>query len=303
MIMGPGTTPTSAHDEDTIDSAEITSRLVEKRWWIFWSVLICAAGFTAAAYIMTPIYRVTTILVPANTGQSSGGMGGALGQLGGIASLAGINISSKGSATDEALAVLRSRGFSERFITDEKLMPKLYASKWNAVAGIWKTDKPPTPAKAFRYFDEKIRSVDQDKKTGLVTLQIDWKDRNEAATWANELVERLNQEMRARAIGEADAALGFLRNELQSASEVVTRDAIGHLMESQIKQRMFADVTKEYVFRIVDRAMAPDADNPVRPQKLAMIAAGPFLGLVIGVLLALVTGSSQRRTSSTDVSP
>ncbi len=296
-------TATSARDEDTIDSAEITAKLVEKRWWILGSVLLFTAGFTAAAFIMTPIYRATTILVPANPGQSSGGMSGALGQLGGIASLAGINIGSKASVTEEALAVLRSRGFTERFITDEKLMPKLFASKWNAAAGTWNTDKPPTPAKAFRYFDEKIRSVDQDKKTGLVTLQIDWRDRIAAAAWANELVERLNQEMRARAIGEADASLGFLKNELQSTSEVVTRDAIGHLMESQIKQRMYADVTKEYVFRIVDRAMAPDADNPVRPQKLAMIAAGPFLGLVIGVLLALVSGDSRRRASKTDAPP
>jgi len=296
-------TPTSALDEDTIDTAEITSRLVEKRWWILCSVLLFTAGFTAAAFIMTPVYRATTILVPTSTGQNSGGIGGALGQLGGIASLAGINIGSKASVTEETLAVLHSRGFTERFITDEKLMPRLFASRWNATTGTWKTDKPPTPAKAFRYFDEKIRSVDLDKKTGLVTLQIEWKDRNEAASWANELVERLNQEMRTRAIGEADAALGFLKNALQSASEVVTRDAIGHLMESQIKQRMYADVTKEYVFRIVDRAMAPDADNPVRPQKLAMIAAGPFFGLVIGVLLALVTGGSQRRISRTDASP
>lgn len=301
--MGPGKTPTSALDEDTIDSAEVASRLVGKRWWIFWSVVVFTAGFSAAAFIMTPVYRATTILVPASTGQSSGGIGGALGQLGGIATLAGINIGSKASDTEEALAVLRSRGFTERFITDEKLMPRLFASKWNAAAGTWKTDKPPTPAKAFRYFDQKIRTVDEDKKTGLVTLQIDWRDRNEAADWANALVDRLNEEMRLRAINEADASLGFLKSELQSASEVATRDAIGHLMESQIKRRMFADVTKEYVFRIVDRAMVSDADNPVRPQKLTMIAAGPFLGLVIGVLLALVTGGSQRRTSRTDASP
>jgi len=283
-------------DADTIDSRELFSRLLARKWWIVSSVLVFTAALTAAAFLMTPIYRATTVLVPANTTQGSSGLG-ALGQLGGIASLAGINVGPKGSMTDEALAVLKSRGFTEQFIVDERLMPKLFSRRWNAVTGTWK-GRPPTPAKAYRYFNEKIRSIDQDKKTGLVTLQIDWKDRNEAALWANELVDRLNQVMRQRAIAESDASLGFLTSELQSSNEVVTREAIGHLMESQIKQRMMADVTKEYVFRIVDRAMAPDADDPVKPQKVAMIAAGAFLGLLVGcVLVMLVSGSSQRTRS------
>lgn len=279
-------------DGDTIDSAEVMARIRAKKWWVIGCVLVFTAGFTAVAFLMTPIYRASALLIPANTNQSAGGLGG-LAQLGGIASLAGINVTAKGSVTEEALAVLKSREFTEKFIADKNLMPQIFRRKWDAATGRWKGE-PPTPNKAYRYFNEKIRSVDQDKKTGLVTLQIDWRDRNEAAAWANELVQRLNQEMRERAIREADASLGFLSKELASTSEVVAREAIGHLMESQIKQRMIADVTQEYVFRTVDRAMAPDADNPVRPQKAAMIAAGPTLGLVVGVLIVLVTGGSRR---------
>jgi uncharacterized protein involved in exopolysaccharide biosynthesis len=288
-------------DEDTVDSAEVLSRLRAKKWWIVWSVLLSTAAFTTAAFIMTPIFRATTVLVAANTNQNSGALG-ALGQLGGIASLAGINVGSKASVTDEALAVLRSREFTERFIADENLMPRLFARKWNAADGTWKGE-PPTPARAYRYFNERIRSVDQDKKTGLITLEIDWKNREEAAAWANELVQRLNQEMRGRAIRESDASLGFLTSELQSSNEVVTREAVGHLMESQIKQRMLADVTKEYAFRVVDRAMAPDADDPVKPQKGAMLAAGPLLGFVIGCVLALVSDGSRRRAAAIHAPP
>lgn len=288
---------TTIRDEDIIDSRELMSRLLARKWWILGSVLVFTTAFTAAAFLMTPIYRATTVLAPANTSQNSGGLG-ALGQLGGIASLAGINVTSKGSVTDEALAVLKSRGFTEQFIVDEHLMPKLFAGRWDAATGTWK-GRPPTPARAYKYFNDRIRSVDQDKKTGLVTLQIEWKDRNEAASWANELVDRLNQVMRQRAIAESDASLGFLTSELQSSNEVVSREAIGHLMESQLKQRMMADVTKEYVFRFVDRAMAPDADDPVKPQKVAMIAAGPFLGLLVGsVLVMLLSGSSRRSVRS-----
>jgi len=290
---------TAKGDADSIDTREVLARLRSRRWLVLGCVAVCSAALTSAAFLMTPVYRSSTILVPANTGQGSGGLGSALGELGGIASLAGINIGSRGSITEEALAVLRSREFTERFIMEEKLMPRLFASKWDTARGDWKPGViAPTPAKAYRYFNDKIRSVDQDKKTGLVTVQLDWRDRNEAAVWANELIERLNQEMRARAIRDADASLGYLNKELQSATIVASRDAVGRLIESQIKQRMLADVSKEYVFRVVDRAMPADADSPVKPQKLAMIAGGPFLGLLLGVLAALISGSDPARRAS-----
>jgi uncharacterized protein involved in exopolysaccharide biosynthesis len=283
-------------DEDIIDSRKVIAVLTAKRWWVLGSVVLSTAAFTAAAFLMTPIYRSTTVLVAASNNQNSGGLGGALGDLGGIASLAGINVGTRTSVTEEALAVLKSREFTERFIADENLMPRLFAKKWDAAAGKWKAE-PPTPDRAYRYFNEKIRSVDQDKKTGLITVQIDWKDRNEAAAWLNELVRRLNQEMRVRAITDADASLGYLDKELQATTVVVTHDAIGHLIESQVKQRMLATVSKEFAFRVVDRGMPADADDPIKPQKLVMIAAGITLGVMIGMMIALLSGGSRRQTA------
>ena len=252
--------------------------------------MLFTAIFAAVAFLMTPVYRATTILVPASNGRSVEGLGSALDQLGGLASIAGITLGNKGSDTEEALAVLRSREFTERFINERGLMPKLFSSKWDAQGGKWKVPErsQPTPAKAYRYFSKKIRSITQDRKTGLVTLQIDWTDRQEAAAWANELATRLNEEMRSRAIANADASVGFLEKELQRTSTVETREAISRLMEAQVKQRMLANVTHEYAFRIVDKALPPDADDPVRPQKVAMLLAGPAVGLVLAILWIFV---------------
>jgi uncharacterized protein involved in exopolysaccharide biosynthesis len=289
--------PESSEDGDTIDSRRVIAALRAKRWWVLGSVVVFAALFAAAAFWMTPIYRSTAILVPASSSQASGGLGSALGELGGIASLAGINVGSRTSATEEALAVLRSREFTQRFISDEHLMTKLFQKKWDASAGKWKGE-PPTLDKAYRYFNTKIRSVDQDKKTGLITLQIDWRDRNEAAAWANELVRRVNEDMRARAIADADASLGYLDKELEKSNVVTTHEAVGHLIESQVKQRMLANVSKEFVFRVVDPGMPADADDPIKPQKMVMIAAGITLGLMVGVVFALVSDGSRRRAEA-----
>jgi uncharacterized protein involved in exopolysaccharide biosynthesis len=45
-------------------------------------------------------------------------------------------------------------------------------------------------------------------------------------------------------------------------------------------------VTPEYVFRVVDRALPPDRNDPVGPSRAFVLVAGPLLGLVLGIGLA-----------------
>ena len=273
------------NQEAPLDLRTVIARLFARRWWIIASTLIVATICTVAALLLTPVYRATTVLVPADDTDAQSALGSALGQIGSLASLAGVTVRS-GSPQMEALAVLRSRQFTERFIKDKQLMQQLFADKWDAVANEW-AGAAPTPARAYKMFDRKIRSVAADKKTGLITVQIEWRDRIEAAAWANELVARLNLEMRSRAMAKAEGAVGYLEKELQSTSNVATREAIGRLIESQVKQRMLANVTREYAFRVVDPALPPDAADPVRPSKPVWILLGVFGGFGLGVLLVL----------------
>jgi uncharacterized protein involved in exopolysaccharide biosynthesis len=278
---------------ESSDLAELIRALWAGRLWIVCGGLSFALIAGIVGFLMTPIYRSSTVLVPANSNQGSlaGSLGSALGSLGGLAGLAGLNLNSSNAATDEALAVLQSRQFSDAFIADKQLLPVFFPEKWDAKNHSWNVprDKQPTPATAFKYFDRKIRSVTQDKKTGLVILQIEWKDPKLAAAWANELVQRLNVEMQRRALEEANASLGYLEKELAGTNTVETRAAINRLIESQINRRMLANVTEQYAFRVVDRAMPPDPGDKVRPKKALMIIVGGCLGGLIACVLVLLS--------------
>ena len=140
---------------------------------------------------------------------------------------------------------------------------------------------------AFKYFDNRIRAVMLDKKTGLVTMKVDWRDPEEAALWANTLVSRVNAEMRDRAIKKSEESLAFLERELEGTTLVETRQAINRLIEAQIKQRMLANVSHEYAFRVLDPAIAPDRDDPTKPKKLLILAAGPVAGLLLAIMTVL----------------
>ena len=286
-----------SNEEEGISSQEFYARLWRRRTWIGASTIFFTAVSIAIAFLMTPIYRATTVLVPAGAERNKiGSLSSTLGQLGGLASLAGINVGTGDIETEEALAVLHSREFTERFIADNNLMPKLFSRKWNNGSNTWNVPekKRPTPADAYKYLDKKIRHISRDMKTSLVTIQIDWKDRDEAASWGNSMVERINAEMRARALAQADAYIGYLTQESAKTTEIGTRDAINRLIESQIKQRMVATVTQEYAFRVIDRAMAPDAKDRERPNKPLFAILGLLLGLTAGCFAALVVGPPQK---------
>jgi len=279
--------------EAYIDLTRVVQRVWSKRWWIVLSVILFTAAFASYAFLTRPIFRATTILVSAGNAQDGLGvsLSGALGQLGGLASLAGIGLGSSTAETEEALAVLRSREFTEAFITDKQLMPVLFTDSWDATAKRWKSpDNPPTLARGYKYFNGAIRTVSRDKRTGLVTMQIEWHNRQQAADWANELVARINAEMQKRAITQSQASVGFLEEELKKTSVIGTQEAINRLIEAQIKQRMLANVTQEYAFRVVDKALPPDLSDKVRPKRLMLLMLGSTLGGIFGIAMVLFAG-------------
>ena len=287
------TSPHPESEDDAADLRVLVARIIAGRWWINLSVLVISAAFTTAAFGITPIYRASTILIPAKFDHDAGSGGSSLGGIGGVASLVGFNLGGGDSFTEEAIAVLRSREFTDKFINDLNLMPVLYSKQWDTASGKWKVDEKnrPTPARAFAYFDRKIRFIDQEKKTSLMTLSVDWRERTVAARWANELVDRLNAEMRKREIARADSAVGYLEKEFDSTTAVATRAAISRLIEAQVKQRMLATVTPEFAFRVIDPAVPPDIDDRYYPNRIALIFAGPILGLLFGVVCVLGYGS------------
>jgi uncharacterized protein involved in exopolysaccharide biosynthesis len=261
-----------------------------RRWPLVLSVMLAfGLAFAALTYIMTPIYLGTSILAPADLEKNGMGSGlsSALGSMGGFAALAGIGLGGNDYATEEAMAVLKSEQFTRVFIQENNLLPEFFPKSWDARAGHWKTGikKVPTLGRGFKAFD-RIRKLQRDNKTGLITLQIEWKDPVTAANWTNQLVERLNDEMRRRALSQAEASMGYLQNELAKTIDVTTREAISRLMEGQIKQEMLAHVTKQYALRVVDTAIPADIDAPVRPIRILYLAFGLFFGAVAGTFAA-----------------
>ena len=204
--------------DDEIDLWELWDTVWSGRWLIIAITALFAIGGVTYAMLAQEWWRADVVLAPAD----KKALPGALGQLGGLASLAGVNLGSGGD--QEPLAVLRSKGFAREFITEQELMPVLLKDVKS------QDGKPLDIRDAVRVF-EAIRSVSDDKKTGLVTLGVRWKDPDTAAAWANALVKRLNERLRAQALAESQRNVDFLQKEMAATSVVSLQQSMGRVLE------------------------------------------------------------------------
>lgn len=277
-------------NEDEIDLMQLWETIAAGKWLIIGLMLLCTSAATGLAFMTTPKYEARVIASFTEESKSGGGLSALAGQFGGLADMAGISLGGGGNK-EATLAYLKSRAFIDGFLNDNALLPILYSKLWDSEKKTWKVDDPakvPTPWKAYKLFSDTILAVNFDKKTNLVTLTITWKDRNQAVTWANELIKRANENLRQRTIEETQQSLTYLEKELQKTSVVEVQNTIFRVMETQIKTMMMANTQEQYALKIIDPAQSVDEDAFISPKRPMMIALGAIGGLLLGILLVFI---------------
>lgn len=273
----------SASSDDEISLAEIGATLAAHKWKILLCAVVAALIAAGVALSMTPIFRAEVLIAPAKEGDSRGGLSALAGQFAGLGSLAGIGFGG-GSDKSQAVATLSSRALTERYIHDQNLLPVLFPHRWDSAKEAFTPNsrgKVPTLWDGNKLFNG-IRAVAEDKKTGLVTLSIEWKDPQQAAQWANDLVKLANSTLRNRAIADSNRNLDYLNEQLEKTGVVEVRQAIYRLLETEVKNIMVAQGSEEYAFKVIDPAVVPQDKS--RPKRSLITLAGGLFGLMLAAL-------------------
>ena len=250
-------------------------------------------GVVAAAIVYalmgTPVYRVQVVMMPASDKEDLG-LSSMLGPLSGFAGMAGLGTALGSSKGEEAIAVLKSRSFTAHFISEHNLLPELFYRHWDAVGKRWtfmSSRSIPTLNDGVKKFDDDVRRVSTNEVNNLITLTVDWSDRQRAVDWAQQMVHELNDDMRNRAKSQAQQALDYLNKEMEKTSVVELRDATAKLIEGELRNLMMANVREEYALKVLDPPLLPDAKRPVWPKRSLIMALAIPLGMILAALYAL----------------
>ncbi|MEQ8205089.1 MAG: Wzz/FepE/Etk N-terminal domain-containing protein [Woeseia sp.] len=292
--------------DDEIRLGELIQALWEGKWVVGSVTVLFAVMAVTYALLLPNIYRAEALLAP-NREEGAGGLAALAAQYGGLASLAGVSVNAgRGDKTDLAIETLQSRKFIVGFIERNDLLVPLIAgsgwdektseliidqevydsslSEWVRDVG-WPKQTVPSSQEAYKAFKD-LLSISEDKRTGFIHVSIEHYSPHVAKQWVDKLVEAINAEIMNRDVAEAERAIDYLQQQVQSTSLSELRAVFFRLIEEQSKTVMLANVSPEYVFRTIDPAIAPELK--ASPKRAAIAIVGTILGGLIGLLLLLV---------------
>jgi uncharacterized protein involved in exopolysaccharide biosynthesis len=202
---------------------------------------------------------------------------------------------------NEAIAMITTRRFITKYITDNNLMPVLFEDDWDSTTGDWKVTEDgthPTLLEGYEDFIDDVLDVSTDDETSLTTVSAQWTDAKLAAHWANDIVAQVNEIMRQRAIDEATKALEYLNKTLRVTTAVELKQSIYELVKVQKAEIVAANIHNEYAFKIIDPAVVPE--EPAIPYLEYILPSvgliiGLFLGITLALLLNLISSARKRR--------
>ena len=293
------------HYDDEIDLRELFSVLWNGKKLIIGITAIFALVSVFYALSIPNQYRATALVSPAQG--SGGGLSGALGQLGGLASLAGVSIGGgESSEAQVAQEIMRSRGFIEEFISENNLAVEVFAAEgWDMGSNqleldsdiydvdslLWVRDAPagktaePSGWQLFKKFSGMF-SVSEDKKTGMVSISVEYFSPELAKEWVDRLVIGINQHMQSRKLEKVNINIQYLEAQIQKTSIAEMREVFYTIIEEQIKSKMLAEASPEYAFVTVSPAMVPEEKS--QPKRALICILGTLLGGMLATLIVLV---------------
>jgi uncharacterized protein involved in exopolysaccharide biosynthesis len=281
---------TKRPDQSEFSLKELVDVLWRRRLLIASSTILATLIAGIAAWTMPKTYQAGVVISPVseNSGGQLSGIGSSLGQLAGLASLAGLSTGGD-SKKAESLAVLQSEALTEKYIRDNNLLPILFQDKWDSSTAKWKVSDPgkvPTVWKANEFIRDHVRLVVTSPKTSIVTLTISWRDPYLAAKWANDLVDVANDYLRVNAINQSERNIAYLTEQASKTDAVGVKQAIYQILQSEINKAMLARGSEEYAFRVLDRAVPPE--RPSSPRKSLWLLGGFVAGFGISTLIVLI---------------
>jgi len=292
--------------DDEIDLRELFGVLWAGRLKILVITAVFALASVVYALSVPNQYKATALLSPAQS--SGGGLSGALGQLGGLASLAGVSIGGgESSEAQVAQEIMKSWNFIEGFIKSNDLAVEIYAAEgWSRSSNSlqinsdlydesdsqWLVENnetgelgPPSSWKLFEDFSGML-SVSEDKKSGLVSVSVEYYSPQIAKHWLDLYVAAINGHMQERKMAEVTRNITYLEAQIKKTNIAEMKEVFYTIIEEQIKSKMLAEASPDYAFVPVSPSMVPEEKS--QPKRALICILGTLLGGMLSVLWVLV---------------
>ena len=249
------------------------------------------------------IYESKALLVPVN---SSSSISGTLRNYSGLAGLAGISLPSDANQSNsvQAISKIKSLSFFEDNIFPQIFLPNLMAVKsWNSERNLIEYDdniyigssktwivsdsqlnkKQPSVQDGFQVFKKMHLMLNEDKKTGFVTLSIKHQSPYIAKQWVELIVKEINTFYRDKDKLESEKAVSYLNKQIASTNLSEIKVVISELLQEETQKLALIEANQSYVFDYIDPPYV--MEKKIEPNRALICLLSFLIGLVISFLI------------------
>lgn len=302
------TVTTNAADE--INFVEVARTLWAGRKTI--TICVSLVLFPVLLYLHFATYKYSASLSVTPAQSETEGIARKMGGLGGLASLAGVNLPQDSGAMAYSLYLegVHSRSLADAVARHEDLMQVIFYKEWNDDTKRWQKPSgilrsavpiikaaigspvtawsPPDGARLQEYLKLEL-GVFQDPKSPLAILSFQHPDPRFATRLLNTVNTEMDALLRAKALNRANGNIAYLSEQLGKVTIAEHREAIARSLSEQEKIRMSASSSAPYAAEPFGTATA--SLQPTTPNPVLFLAIGIVAGLLIGAALVFIRSS------------
>ena len=294
------------HFDDEIDFKELFYVLLGGKWIII-SVTSFMSIFGVIYSLLLPnIYESTALLVPVN---SSNSISGAIRNYSGLAGFAGITLPSGEDESNSTKAQLKlgSLSFFEESILKNIHLPDLMAVKswipetntliydqkiYDPNKNIWvrKYSYPkqqiPSAQESFEVFKTNHLILNEDKKTGFVSLSIKHQSPFVAKQWVELIINQINTFYRLKDKAESEKAVSYLNKQISETGLSEIQQVMAELLQEETKKLTLIEANKSYVFDYIDPPAVMELKSEPNRATICILIA--LFGGMLGILIVII---------------
>ena len=286
---------------NTFSDDEIDIRQLLKVVWDGKIIIVAITAFLSIAAViyslsLPNIYQSKALLSP--VGEQVGSTQ-SMNNLGGLASLAGIDISNQGGGNSiKAIEKLRTLSFFKDNILPNIFLPDLMAMKsWDAKnnnikynESLFNSEKQtwaeiPSPQESYKVFMD-LLEFSKDFETGFVSISVKHQSPYIAKEWTELIVNQLNYFFRAKDKREAQAAMDFLNLQIAQTSFTEIKLVIAQLLQQKMQTLTLIEANEFYVFSYLDPPMVMEEKS--EPTRSSISILGAILGGLLGIIIVIL---------------
>lgn len=295
-------------EEDRLTASYLWVEIWRRRRVIWQSTAAIVLLACAYMWISPASYTATALVSPAQSNGTVAGSTSTLSAL--IPSLAGLSSGSTAAAATPfdtfMQLILSPRVAADLIKSDPTILPTIFPAEWDKQTKTWHPSyspiqvgkrlfslafgldpwEPPSAQRLGDYLLAHIVVAPVGTSASMQQITFTFPSSRFAQSFLKRVLDDADDDIRAEALNRSEKQIAYLRNELRTTQELDYRAALIALLSQQEMTRMTINKGLPYAATRVQPPYV--SDLPTSPNPILLLAVAVFVGVVVGIFIALV---------------